>query len=97
MPGDKKLKIFCGTPSYMSPEIVSKIEYSGLKADIWALGILMYVMLCGKFPFKASNDQDLYRKIKKGKYDLPISLSQPSKNLLLKILRCDPKDRITAE
>lgn len=56
IPDDKKLKIFCGTPSYMSPEIVSKIEYVGSKADIWALGILLYVMLQGKFPFKGVSD-----------------------------------------
>ena len=48
----KKLTIFCGTPSYMCPEIVKKIEYFGKPADIWALGILLYVMLYGKFPFR---------------------------------------------
>ena len=49
----KKLKVFCGTPSYMSPEIVSKKEYSGPAADIWALGVVMYVMLTGYLPFKS--------------------------------------------
>ena len=52
IPKDKKLSIFCGTPSYMSPEIVSKKEYFGFPADIWALGIVLYVILCGSFPFK---------------------------------------------
>lgn len=41
----EKLKIFCGTPSYMSPEIVSKREYYGAPADIWACGVLLYVLL----------------------------------------------------
>ena len=41
------LKIFCGTPSYMSPEIVAKKEYSGAAADIWAVGVSMYVLLTG--------------------------------------------------
>lgn len=49
---DKKLCMFCGTPSYMAPEIVSKQEYNGKYVDVWALGILLYTMLCGKFPFK---------------------------------------------
>ena len=49
---DKKLCMFCGTPSYMAPEIVSKQDYNGKFVDIWALGILLYTMLCGKFPFK---------------------------------------------
>lgn len=52
IPNYKKLNIFCGTPSYMAPEIVNKIMYSGNSADVWALGILLYVMLNGKFPFK---------------------------------------------
>lgn len=49
---DKKLCMFCGTPSYMAPEIVSKQEYNGKFVDIWAMGILLFTMLCGKFPFK---------------------------------------------
>ena len=49
IPYEKKV---CGTPSYMAPEIVSKIEYSGPPADIWALGVLLYALLCGRFPFK---------------------------------------------
>ena len=52
IPNEKKVKIFCGTSSYMAPEIESKIEYSGPPGDIWALGVLLYALLCGRFPFK---------------------------------------------
>ena len=64
IPHDRKVKIFCGTPSYMAPEIVSKIEYSGPPADIWALGVLLFALLCGKFPFRGQNDKELYTNIK---------------------------------
>jgi serine/threonine protein kinase len=70
IPHEKKVKIFCGTPSYMAPEIVSKIEYAGPPADIWALGVLLYALLCGRFPFKGQNDKELYSNI--CKQDLPI-------------------------
>lgn len=67
--------MFCGTPSYMSPEIVNKVEYSGPPADIWALGVLLYAMLCGTFPFKGQTDKELYAKINSGKYNIPEFLS----------------------
>ena len=61
----EKLRIFCGTPSYMSPEIVSKKDYFGNLSDIWACGILLYYLVCGYFPFKSSFEKELYKKIQK--------------------------------
>lgn len=52
MPNDQKVKMFCGTPSYMAPEIVLKKEYCGPPADIWALGVLLFALLSGYFPYK---------------------------------------------
>ena len=49
---NQRLKIFCGTPSYMAPELVRKHEYDGQYVDLWALGVLLYSMLTGTFPFK---------------------------------------------
>jgi len=57
------LKIFCGTPSYMAPEITMKKEYDGKIVDMWALGVLLYVMSTGIFPFKGTSEADLYHKI----------------------------------
>ena len=63
IPNDKRVKIFCGTPSYMAPEIVNKTEYCGPPADVWALGVLLFTMLCGCFPYRGATDAELYGKI----------------------------------
>ena len=53
-PRDKTLNLYCGTPSYMSPELVYKREYFGHLVDVWALGILLFIMLNGQYPFKGT-------------------------------------------
>lgn len=75
---EKKLKMFCGTPSYMSPEIVKRSWYSGSKADIWALGVILYRMATGVFPFRGGSELEVFGKICNSKYDeskLPVALS----------------------
>lgn len=52
----------------MAPEIVQKMEYRGEAADIWALGVMMFVMLTGYFPYKGNSDEELYRKINHADY-----------------------------
>lgn len=86
----KKIKLFCGTPSYMAPEIVTRKSYSGAAADVWALGVILYVLLTGIFPFKADNDRDLYRRISRGVFGIPDSISEEGRDLLLRMLVSDP-------
>jgi serine/threonine protein kinase len=90
---DTRLKIFCGTPSYMCPEIVLKKEYLGPPTDIWAAGILLYALLCGHFPFKGASDKELYKKIAKGTFVPPDHMSQHARQLLSKMLVVDPDKR----
>ena len=59
----------------MAPEIVSRKEYSGPPADVWALGVLFYVLLSGCFPFKGTTDRELYLRISRGDYITPCHFS----------------------
>lgn len=97
VPPGKKLKIFCGTPSYMSPEIVARKEYSGFCADIWAQGVLLYALLCGSFPFRGQNDRDLYRKIVRGVFHVPDCVGTEARNLLCRVLTTDMSRRPTVD
>ena len=55
----------------MSPELVQKKEYNGFAADIWALGVVLFVMMVGQFPFKAKNEKELFGRIISGQYLVP--------------------------
>jgi serine/threonine protein kinase len=53
-PQNNFLTSYCGTPPFMCPEIVMKKPYNGIKADIWAAGVILFLMMNGKLPFRAT-------------------------------------------
>ena len=68
-PTKRKLRLLCGSPHYSAPEIFAQQEYSGTAADMWSLGVLLYTMLAGQFPFQADSMEALGKKVMKGKPD----------------------------
>jgi len=80
----------------MAPEIVRRTEYEGKPVDMWSMGILLYALLCGCFPFRAKSYPDLYRRIARGTFAIPEELSVSVKDLLRQLLTVDVAQRITS-
>lgn len=88
-----------GCPAYVSPEILSTIteSYSGKAADVWSLGVMLYTMIIGRYPFHDTEPSALFGKIRRGQYSLPDALSSGAKCLIRNMLRRDPAQRLGAE
>ncbi|KAK8811401.1 hypothetical protein WA158_003135 [Blastocystis sp. Blastoise] len=88
-----------GTVSYMSPDILR--GYYTEKTDMWSVGIMMYIMLSGDFPFKGKTDNETYEFISKGQInmdsDIWVHISSGCKHLLKRFLDMNPTTRISAE
>ncbi|XP_062985171.1 maternal embryonic leucine zipper kinase [Elgaria multicarinata webbii] len=91
---DYHLNTCCGSPAYAAPELIQGKAYIGSEADIWSMGVLLYALLCGFLPFDDDNVMALYKKIVRGKYEIPEWLSPGSVLLLHQMLQVDPKKRI---
>ena len=87
------LKDSCGSMAYSPPEIVSQRPYLGTAADIWSLGVVLYTILLGGFPFYANDVSAMKDKIVKGKLRFPKSLSDKAKSLIVSMLSRDPMCR----
>uniref|UniRef100_A0A0A9X162 Tribbles 2 n=1 Tax=Lygus hesperus TaxID=30085 RepID=A0A0A9X162_LYGHE len=86
-----------GCPAYVSPEILrSNARYSGRAADMWSLGVILYTMLVGRYPFNDAEHTNLFAKITRGLFVLPEGLSSRAKCLIRSLLRRDPTERLTA-
>ncbi|XP_059110238.1 maternal embryonic leucine zipper kinase isoform X1 [Peromyscus eremicus] len=92
---DCHLQTCCGSLAYAAPELIQGKSYLGSEADVWSMGILLYVLMCGFLPFDDDNVMALYKKIMRGKYDVPKWLSPSSILLLQQMLQVDPKKRIS--
>ncbi|KAL3076268.1 hypothetical protein niasHS_013539 [Heterodera schachtii] len=91
---------FAGTPGYLSPEVLKKDPY-GKPVDIWACGVILYILLVGYPPFWDEDQHRLYAQIKNGAYDYPSpewdTVTPEAKSLIDSMLTLNPQKRITAD
>ena len=92
---DGLLHTTCGTPAYVSPEVLARKGYDGAKADIWSCGVILFVLLAGCLPFQDDNLVAMYKKIYRGDFKCPPWFSGDARRLITKLLDPNPNSRIT--
>ncbi|XP_011225174.1 tribbles homolog 1 isoform X2 [Ailuropoda melanoleuca] len=86
-----------GCPAYVSPEILNTTgTYSGKAADVWSLGVMLYTLLVGRYPFHDSDPSALFSKIRRGQFCIPDHISPKARCLIRSLLRREPSERLTA-
>ncbi|XP_050301981.1 uncharacterized protein LOC126740116 isoform X2 [Anthonomus grandis grandis] len=89
------LTTFCGSPPYAAPELFQGLKYDGPKADIWSLGVVVYVLVCGSLPFDGHTLPALRNVVIEGKFRIPFFMSQDCEHLIRHMLVVDPEKRLT--
>uniref|UniRef100_A0A8C5QUU2 SNF-related serine/threonine-protein kinase n=1 Tax=Leptobrachium leishanense TaxID=445787 RepID=A0A8C5QUU2_9ANUR len=93
----KKLTTSCGSLAYSAPEILLGDEYDAPAVDIWSLGVILFMLVCGTPPFQEANDSETLTMIMDCKYTVPKHVSKECKDLITRMLQRDPKRRASLE
>ncbi|CAG7729991.1 unnamed protein product [Allacma fusca] len=88
------LSTWCGSPPYAAPELFEGKKYDGPKADIWSLGVVLYVLVCGALPFDGSTLHSLRNRVIAGKFRIPFFMSTDCEHLIRHMLVVDPSKRL---
>ncbi|KAI9204164.1 uncharacterized protein BJ171DRAFT_119722 [Polychytrium aggregatum] len=91
------LSTFCGSLYFAAPELLSAKIYVGPEVDIWSMGVILYVLVCGKVPFDDTSMPVLHAKIKAGNVEYPSHLSNDCKRIISRMLTVNPVQRATMQ
>ncbi|XP_028836637.1 serine/threonine-protein kinase SIK1-like isoform X2 [Denticeps clupeoides] len=91
----QKLCTACGSPPYAAPEVFEGKMYEGPQLDIWSLGVVLYVLVCGTLPFDGDGLYNLRLRVTEGRFRIPFFMSQDCESLIRRMLVVDPAKRIS--
>uniref|UniRef100_A0A182QAS4 non-specific serine/threonine protein kinase n=1 Tax=Anopheles farauti TaxID=69004 RepID=A0A182QAS4_9DIPT len=91
------LATWCGSPPYAAPEVFEGKRYTGPEIDIWSLGVVLYVLVCGALPFDGSTLQSLRDRVLSGRFRIPFFMSSDCESLIRKMLVLDPSRRFSID
>ncbi|KAI9475556.1 MAG: kinase-like domain-containing protein [Benjaminiella poitrasii] len=91
------LETFCGSLSYSAPEVILRKKYTGPETDIWSLGVILYTLLAGEFPFDDDSEVMTQRKIVQAQYEMPFYFSSDLADLIQNTLQLNPSERLSMD
>ncbi|KAI8809751.1 kinase-like domain-containing protein, partial [Cladochytrium replicatum] len=91
------LETFCGSAAYAAPEMIAGKQYAGREVDVWSLGVILYVLVCGQLPWDDRNMSRMFVEIMSCKVKIPEEISAECRDLIRKILQKNPQDRPTLQ
>ncbi|NWW99024.1 SIK2 kinase, partial [Caloenas nicobarica] len=89
------LTTWCGSPPYAAPEVFEGQQYEGPQLDIWSMGVVLYVLVCGALPFDGPTLPILRQRVLEGRFRIPYFMSEECEHLIRRMLVLDPSKRLT--